>query len=250
MGSPPKLHPLYNSSLSVAVRAFSRTASAWREVSTTGANQAVRAANGLITLEEHAAYDPSPRPVPGALAVIGDDAAAALSWLQSGTDRLARALRGLEDHSSSLACRGCSTSSSVASGPVLATLDPMQWADLYSSGVACFRRDLEDKVKFVDALVSTLFGTTSVNREELETGAEMWLEMPRLHSTSVDLVVAAYDAEIDALETMEASRNASEDAKTLSTPSATTSSGGQSPALRLLLGGESGFNGNIKKNKN
>jgi hypothetical protein len=243
MSGPPLLHGSRRSALSAAVRAFSRALSAWRDVSAAGASRAVRVANGALTLGEHAAYAPSQAPALGALAATADDAAAALDWLRASAARLRRALDGLDEHTAAL------RRSATESGAVLATVGGEGWVRFYDAAVECLRLDLADKIQFLACVDAVFEGTAALDREVLERGAETWLEMPRVHELTVELVAAAHDAELVACEAIEA-----EEAEGMLSPSCqkggwtgcegspehSTPKAARSPAMTLLLSGGTG----------
>lgn len=249
MSAPTHLHSTYRSALAAAVRAFSRAVTAWREVSAAGAAHTVCAANGMVTLMEHSLFAPLPPPAPGALVATADDAAASLAWMQASLARLGRVLRGLQDHAIALRSFGLNISQDAESNPVLATLSQQRWNELYEAGVACLLRDIADKERCVDLLCQVLDGKARVDHGALEMGAEVWLEMPRADSCALDLVSAAYEAEMYAWETVESELSPAglQDGSSIYSSPGASSKADVSPALSLLLSGGSGRGSKKKK---
>jgi hypothetical protein len=258
----PQLHLSRQSALSAATRSFVRALAAFRSVSSAGVPHALCVANALLTLSDHARLFSQPPPAPGALAAVDDDATAALAWLRENVDRLRRALAGLDLHVENFRTDAfCSATSenrmlgrqprnagnamSAAASlnedaPILATLDGAAWGKLFSNAVQCLRCDLEDKSRFLESVDAVASGVAPIDRNAFERGAETWLEMPRVHDLTVDLVCAAYDAEVAACEELDG--DAGWNAPSLQKHSAnglsghvSTSKAAGSPAMALLL---------------
>lgn len=244
---PVRLHASAAGALTAAARAFGRALRAWREVSARGAARAVRVADALLTLGEASS------PAPGALAAAADDGAEALAWLRASAARLARALAGLALHRAALQAEAAGGDGGEA---LLATLGLEGWVAVYEAGVVSLEGDLEEKQGFLGLVDGVLEGREALDRRRLQFGVDAWLEMPAVREEVVDLVEAAFDAEVEACALLEAERAAAARMSPARTPGRRmggiaspfgTPEAAKSPALSMLLG--SGGKGSSQKKK-
>jgi hypothetical protein len=235
MMAQTSLHGSARSELDAAVRSYSRALTAWRGVSRAGAPRAVNVANTLVSLRE-ATYADAPESAPTMLGAVVDDAGEALQWLDDAIGKLARMLRGLETQSMSMLQRA----SSAGAEPLLATMSCTCWAKLLADAVSCLRQDLDDKERCVDLVKAMAQGLAVVDADALERGAETWLEMPHVDERTVDLIQAAYDAELAAAATLRLSDaiqgGESDLVSSMTSTPGTPSKGPVSPAMAFLLG--------------
>lgn len=224
--------------VTVACSSFERAVAAWRTASSDGTGRVVAVANGLVTLYEHATYLPD-EAAPGELGRVHEAAHEALSWLKTTVARLERALNGLDMHVEGFR-------DALERDPVgtlneydTVTLPLEIWTRMFQDGVDSLRADLGDKQAIVCGLDDVVMGIAPVERVQLETFAEKWLEMPRVYEHCLDVVVAAQTADAEARRVV--GMNASLQCEGFASPTPKARGGGASsggsPALALLLKG-------------
>lgn len=201
---------------------LSRSSSAWRSVSTDGAQRVSALGSVLVTLQSHR-LSLAPTPAPGQLGELVQQGTLDLNWLRSSVARLSRILNGANDYLVQL--------QSARNRPLLTwSLNADQWITIVGDVVEGMRKDLDDKRQVVTEIENAIQGK-GVHVERMEVLAALWLEQPALKESIVQLPQAVLDAETEAQRIARRSRPLQQGER--ETPKKQQS---LSPAMALLLG--------------
>lgn len=234
------MHVNRQNELASFVKTFSRGLNAWRGVSTAGVSRVLSVSNALVTFSDYVSSRSHPRPAPGATAAMHDEACASLTWITENIGKLRRILSNLEELVSRMR-KGHFQEQKQANQPVIATMSADRWLNVLDAAVHSLQDDMIDKVRIIEYMEKCASGLCAVDRDKLEYGAEVWLEMPRIQNAVVDTVEFAYKAECAASEvfTKEGATTLLESTACKS-PSAQTAprpaESGSSAAIAFLLG--------------
>lgn len=212
------------------VNNLTRSARAWRSISTEGGTRVSNVGSALITLLTHRTGLLSPA-IPGALATVMEQATADLEWLRSCVGRLGRIEAGAQDALNTLRAK------SNHGDKLTWSLRVHHWIDIVYSVAEAMRRDLADKRRVLNELERASRGC-GIHADRIELYAALWLEQPHLREYIYELPNAVLEAEMEAQRvskihtTVVASPSSSN-----TTPRAKHHDSNLSPAMAMLLGG-------------
>ncbi len=202
-----------------------RSARAWRTVSTEGASRCVSVSNVVVTLSEHR-LPTAPSPVPSLLGALNDEGTESLEWLRDAVKRLARIAQGVDDALGALAAVETAV-------PVVWSLTARQWHRLVAVVAGSMRADLRDKRESLMEIEKACRGE-GFDRQALELGAAQWLEQPHLRECDVDVLAAALDTEIEAKRVQDLAGVERKSVEVVAEKA--TMQKDMSPAMAMLLG--------------
>lgn len=169
---------------------ISRSARAWTGISSEGGQRVSSLGSSLLTLSAHRT-GLLPRPAPGALGALVEQATADLEWMVSSVARLTRIHSGIK-----IALEQLDTLDSNDNDVLLThSLSVAEWHSMIENVGEVMRSDLDDKRKVLDELQGAATGTRGIHAENIEVLAALWLEAPTMHARIVELPAAVLEAE-------------------------------------------------------
>ncbi len=206
---------------------LTRSARAWRSISTEGASRVSNVGSALVTLLSHRT-GLVPKSAPGALGTAVEHATTDLEWLRASVGRLARIEAGAQDALNTLRARPLEQQ-------LTWSLHTHQWVELVDAVADGMRRDLADKRRVLHELERATRGR-GVYAERIELYAALWLEQPHLRECVYELPGAVLEAETEAARVSKLHIAMSSPGTRESTPRSRRRDTNLSPAMAMLLG--------------